>query len=52
MKTTYIIIFSIAIVILFLVRLIRRYNNAKAKGRYGSFWGCSSYPKCRYTLKR
>lgn len=22
------------------------------KGKYGSFYGCSSYPKCRYTLKK
>ncbi|MGP1493435.1 MAG: NERD domain-containing protein [Prevotella fusca] len=22
------------------------------EGKYGSFWGCSNYPKCRYTLKR
>lgn len=21
----------------------------KRKGRYGEFWGCSGYPKCRYT---
>lgn len=21
----------------------------KRKGRYGQFWGCSGYPKCRYT---
>lgn len=21
----------------------------KRKGRYGDFWGCSSFPKCRYT---
>ena len=20
-------------------------------GRYGSFYGCSNYPKCRYTIK-
>lgn len=22
------------------------------KGRYGSFYGCSNYPKCRHTMKR
>lgn len=21
------------------------------KGRYGRFYGCSNYPKCRYTIK-
>ena len=21
----------------------------KRKGRFGEFWGCSSYPRCRYT---
>ncbi|MBQ8728614.1 MAG: topoisomerase DNA-binding C4 zinc finger domain-containing protein, partial [Oscillospiraceae bacterium] len=19
------------------------------RGRYGTFWGCSNYPKCRFT---
>ena len=23
----------------------------KRNGKYGSFMGCSNYPKCRYTLK-
>lgn len=23
----------------------------KRSGKYGSFWGCSNYPKCRYTKK-
>lgn len=22
------------------------------EGKYGSFWGCSNYPKCRYTLRK
>jgi len=26
-------------------------NLVKRTGKYGSFYGCSSYPKCRYTLK-
>lgn len=21
------------------------------KGKYGDFWGCSNYPKCRFTMK-
>lgn len=25
-------------------------NLVKRNGRYGAFYGCSSYPKCRYTL--
>ncbi|MCF0182369.1 MAG: topoisomerase DNA-binding C4 zinc finger domain-containing protein [Muribaculaceae bacterium] len=20
-------------------------------GRYGDFWGCSNYPRCKYTTK-
>lgn len=20
------------------------------KGRYGKFWGCSNYPRCKFTL--
>ncbi len=35
MKTTYIIIFIVAIVLFFLISLIRRYNYAKAKGQHG-----------------
>nr|WP_245397971.1 topoisomerase DNA-binding C4 zinc finger domain-containing protein [Clostridioides difficile] len=23
----------------------------KRKGQYGEFWGCSQYPKCKYTRK-
>lgn len=23
----------------------------RRKGQYGNFWGCSTYPKCRYTIK-
>lgn len=23
----------------------------KKNGKYGFFWGCSNYPKCRYTKK-
>jgi ssDNA-binding Zn-finger/Zn-ribbon topoisomerase 1 len=23
----------------------------KRQGKYGSFYGCSNYPKCKYTLK-
>jgi len=22
------------------------------KGRYGEFWGCSNYPKCKFTMKK
>ncbi|WP_411197804.1 topoisomerase DNA-binding C4 zinc finger domain-containing protein [Segatella copri] len=22
------------------------------KGRYGSFYGCSNYPKCKFTLNK
>lgn len=38
MKTTYIIIFIVAIVLFFLISLIRRYNYAKAKGQHGEKW--------------
>lgn len=24
-------------------------NLLKRKGKYGSFWGCSNYPKCKFT---
>ena len=26
-------------------------NLVERKGKYGDFWGCSNYPKCKYTLK-
>lgn len=26
-------------------------NLVERKGRYGGFWGCSNYPRCKFTIE-